>query len=99
MWWPNWRWVAFTARGVHTGAGTSGMHSCGGQVIHPHRVLIERRCEGGPPPVLTQTSQHDCETVIGEIDALNRLPDRAPKGPKPLRSPGFNMPHAVVTPG
>ena len=75
------------------------MHACGGQVIHPHRVLIERRFEGSPPGVLTQASQHDFETVVGAIDALDRLPGRDPKGPKPLGYPGFNMHHAVVTPG
>jgi hypothetical protein len=91
--------AAFTDRGVHTGAGTIDMHSCGGQVIHPHRVLIERRFAGGPPRVLTQASPHDFETVIGEIDAHDRLAGRAPKGPQPLRDPGFNRHHAVVPPG
>ena len=91
--------ASFTDRGVHTSTGTIDMHSCGGQVIHPHRVLIERRFEGGPPCVLTQASQHDFETVIGEISARNRLPSRDAQCPKPCGHPGFDMHQTVVPSG
>src|SRR5713101_7402029 len=60
---------------------------------------MQSRLKGGPSRVITQASKHDFETVVGEIDALDRLAGRDPKGPKPLRYPGFNMHQAVVTPG
>jgi hypothetical protein len=62
-------------------------------------VLVQRRFKGSPPRIVTQTSQHDFESVIGEIDAPDRLSGCDPKGPKPLSYPGFNMHHPVVTPG
>src|SRR5712691_790192 len=87
------------SRGRHTGAGAIDMHPLGGEVIHPHRVLMQGRCKGAPPCVITQASQHDFESVIGEIDACDRLAGRGPKRPKPRGHPGCHMHHAVVTPG
>src|SRR6266851_1345183 len=91
--------ASFRHHSIGTGAGAIDMHPFGGEVIHPHRVLIQGRLKSSPPRVITQVPQHDFESVIGEIDASDRLSGRDPQGPKPLRHPGFNMHHAVVTPG
>jgi len=88
-----------THRGIRTGASTIDMDPLGGQVIHPHRVLIQGGLKGSPPRVITQTSQHDFKTVIREIDARDRLTGRGPQRPEPLGHPGFNMHQTVITPG
>jgi hypothetical protein len=91
--------AAFTDRGVRTGTGAIDMHPCGGQVINPNQVLVESRFQGGPPRVITQASQHDFETVIGKINARNRLTSRDAKCPKPCGHPGFDMHQTVVPSG
>lgn len=58
------------------------MRPLAGQVIHPHRMLIQGRFKGLPALVVTQVSQHGLETVIGEIDALDRLSGRDPEEPR-----------------
>jgi hypothetical protein len=75
------------------------LNMAGGEVIHPHRVLIQGGFKGAPPLVVTQAPQHDFESVIGEIDARDRLAGRDSKRPQPFGHPGFNMHHAVITPG
>ena len=88
--------ASFRHRSIRTGAGAIDMHPCGCQVIHPHRVLVQRRFKGGPPRVVTQASQHDFEPVIGEIDARDSLAGRDAQCPHALGYPGFDVHEPVI---
>jgi hypothetical protein len=67
-----------THRSIRTGAGTIDMDPLGGQGIYSYRVLIQGRFKAPPPLVVTQASQYDFESVIGEIDARDHLAGRGP---------------------
>ena len=85
-------------RGVGIRAGAIDVHPLGGQLIDPHRVLIQGRCKGSPTGVVMQALKYDFEPVIGEIEASDGLSRRGTKRPKPLGHPGFDVHKAVITP-
>ena len=42
---------------------------------------------------------HDCEPIIGPIEALDRLARRGPQRPTPMASPGCDVHESVSAPG
>src|SRR2546426_2529119 len=88
-----------THGGGGTGTGAIDVHLCSGQFIDPHGVRMQGRCKGTPTAVVMQTAPHDCEPIIGTIEALDGLPRRGSPRPKPVAHPGFDVYQAMSTPG
>ena len=59
---------------IGTGAGAIDVHPFRGKLVDPHRLLVQGRFKVGPPRVVTQLSQHDCEAVIGETSLWTSWP-------------------------
>jgi hypothetical protein len=77
-------------------AGAIDVDARSPQVIHPHHMLIERRCKRRPTAIITQETQDNFEPIVAQLMSPHDLACDLTQDDPSLGHPGLHMDEPMI---